>query len=279
MFAAQLLSIIGFAFALPFLPFYIRELGVTEERLVPVWAGIIAAASSLVMAFFSPLWGWLADRYGRKIMVERAMFGGAVLTFAMGLVTDVWQLLFLRLLSGATTGTTAASIALVSTVAPPKRLGYSLGIMQVAVFLGMTLGPWIGGLLADTVGYRVTFATGGVILILGGSLVLFGARERFSRPEKGTSGGGDRLLSLLAYAGFPAMMAMFFFFNFSLHFVMLRSCRSSSKRCATLRRAASPQRQGCCLQSAAARPRWPPAGSAISATGSATEGSCCSISC
>jgi len=161
MFAAQLLSIIGFAFALPFIPFYIRELGVTDERLVPVWAGIIAAASSLVMAFFSPLWGWLADRYGRKIMVERAMFGGAVLTFAMGLVTDVWQLLFLRLLSGATTGTIAASIALVSTVVPPKRLGYSLGIMQVAVFLGMTLGPWIGGLLADAVGYRYTFMAGG----------------------------------------------------------------------------------------------------------------------
>ncbi|MBU2026591.1 MAG: MFS transporter, partial [Proteobacteria bacterium] len=80
MFAAQLLSIIGFAFVLPFLPFYIRELGVTDERLVPVWAGVQAASASLVMAFFSPLWGWLADRYGRKIMVERAMFGGAVIT-------------------------------------------------------------------------------------------------------------------------------------------------------------------------------------------------------
>ena len=77
MFAAQFLSIIGFAFVLPFLPFYIRELGVTDERLVPVWAGVMAASGSLVMAFFSPLWGWLADRHGRKIMVERAMFGGA----------------------------------------------------------------------------------------------------------------------------------------------------------------------------------------------------------
>ena len=44
MFAAQLLSMIGFAFVLPFLPFYIRELGVTDERLVPVWAGVMAAA-------------------------------------------------------------------------------------------------------------------------------------------------------------------------------------------------------------------------------------------
>jgi DHA1 family multidrug resistance protein-like MFS transporter len=219
MFTAQLLSIIGFAFVLPFLPFYIRELGVGEERLVPIWAGVMAGAGGLVMAFFSPLWGWLADRYGRKIMVERAMFGGAVITFAMGLVSNVWQLLFLRLLSGAATGTIAASVALVSTVVPRQRLGYALGIMQTAVFLGMTLGPWIGGLLADAVGYRYTFMIGGAILLLGGMLVLFGTRERFSRPSKETLAKGDRLFSLLAYAGFPAMLVLFFSFHFTVHFV------------------------------------------------------------
>jgi DHA1 family multidrug resistance protein-like MFS transporter len=220
MFAAQLLSIIGFAFVLPFLPFYIRELGVTDERLVPVWAGVQAASASLVMAFFSPLWGWLADRYGRKIMVERAMFGGAVITFAMGLVGNVWQLLFLRLLSGATTGTISASIAMISTIVPKQKLGYSLGLMQVAVFLGMTLGPWIGGLLADAVGYRLTFMIGGGILLLGGALVLVGTRERFSRPSEEALGKNGRLFSLLAYGGFPAMLAIFFFFHFTIYFVM-----------------------------------------------------------
>jgi DHA1 family multidrug resistance protein-like MFS transporter len=219
MFAAQFLSMVGFAFVLPFFPFYIRELGVTEERLVPVWAGIMAGSASLVMAFFSPLWGWLADRHGRKIMVERAMFGGAVITFAMGLVSDVWQLLFLRLLSGATTGTISASIALVSTVVPKQRLGYALGLMQVAVFLGMTLGPWIGGVMADVIGYRHTFMTGGAILLLGGALVLFGTRERFNRPSKETLATGHRIFSLLAYGGFPALLALFFFFHFTVHFV------------------------------------------------------------
>jgi len=220
MFAAQLLSIIGFAFVLPFLPFYIRELGVTDERLVPVWAGVQAASASLVMAFFSPLWGWLADRYGRKIMVERAMFGGAVITFAMGLVGNVWQLLFLRLLSGATTGTISASIAMISTIVPKQKLGYSLGLMQVAVFLGMTLGPWIGGLLADAVGYRLTFMIGGGILLVGGALVLIGTRERFIRPSEEALGKNGRLFSLLAYGGFPAMLAIFFFFHFTIYFVM-----------------------------------------------------------
>jgi MFS transporter, DHA1 family, multidrug resistance protein len=218
LFTAQLLSIIGFAFALPFLPFYIRELGV-PERLIPVWAGILAASGALVMAFFSPLWGWLADRRGRKIMVERAMFGGAVLTFAMGMVDNVWQLLILRLLSGATTGTISASIAMVSTVVPQSRLGYSLGLMQVAVFLGMTLGPWIGGLLADTIGYRQTLMAGGAILLMGGLLVLVWTKEQFTRPSEEALRDSGRLLSLLAYTGFPAMLALFFLFHFTVHFV------------------------------------------------------------
>ena len=219
LFAAQFLSIVGFAFTLPFLPFYIRDLGVTDESLVPVWAGALMASGSLVMAFFSPLWGWLADRHGRKIMVERAMFGGAIITFAMGMVTDVWQLLILRLLSGATTGTISASIAMVSTLVPKGRLGYALGLMQVAVFLGMTMGPWIGGLLADAIGYRYTFMAGGLILLMGGALVLIWTRERFVRPSEETLRQNDRLVSLLSYAGFPAMLALFFFFHFTVHFV------------------------------------------------------------
>jgi DHA1 family multidrug resistance protein-like MFS transporter len=144
MFIAQLLSIVGFAFVLPFIPFYIREIGVTDEKLVPIWAGILMAASSLTMTIFAPFWGWLSDRYGRKLMVERAMFAGAIITMDMGIIGNVYQLLILRLLAGALTGTISASIALVSSVLPGTELGFGLGLMQVAVFLGMSLGPWIG---------------------------------------------------------------------------------------------------------------------------------------
>jgi len=220
MFTAQLLSIVGFAFFLPFIPFYIRELGITDERLVPVWAGILAAAASLVMTVFSPLWGWLSDRYGRKIMVERAMFAGAVIIMATGIVTDVYQLLVLRLLTGAATGTISASVSLISAVVPKARLGFSLGLMQVAVFLGMTLGPWIGGLLADAFGYRHTFIVGGMILLAGGVLVMVGAREKFTRPSPAALKKGGSLSSLLSYPGFSIMLTVFFLFNFSVYVAM-----------------------------------------------------------
>jgi DHA1 family multidrug resistance protein-like MFS transporter len=216
MFVAQLLSIVGFAFVLPFIPFYIREIGVTDEKLVPVWAGILGAASSLTMTIFSPIWGWLSDRYGRKLMVERSMFAGAVLTMAMGMVGNVYQLLILRLLSGVFTGTISASISLVSSVLPGANLGFGLGLMQVAVFLGLSLGPWIGGMIADIVGYRLTFIAGGVMLLVGGLLVLMGAKEQFIRPSAVSLKRSGSLRTLLALPGFVSLMVVFLLFHFSI---------------------------------------------------------------
>jgi DHA1 family multidrug resistance protein-like MFS transporter len=217
LFIAQFLSIAGFAFALPFIPYFIREIGVTDEHMVPVWAGILAASTSFVMTIFSPIWGWLADRHGRKIMVERAMFGGAVITFFMGLVANVYQLLFLRLIAGAMTGTIAASISLATTSVPREKVGFSLGMMQVAVFSGMTLGPWIGGVLADAAGYRHTFMIGSVLLFIGGAFVLMGVKEKFVKPSKEMIRRQKGLSVLFSLPGFTTMLLAFFFFNFSAY--------------------------------------------------------------
>ena len=217
MFIAQLISIVGFAFVYPFIPFYIREIGVTDEKLVPIWAGILGAASSLTMTIFSPIWGWLSDRYGRKLMVERAMFAGAIITMAMGMVGNVYQLLLLRLLQGALAGTISASIALVSTALPGTKLGFGLGLMQVAVFLGMSLGPWIGGMIADILGYHLTFVAGGAILLVGGILVMIGAKEKFIRPSAISLKRSGSMRTLFALPGFVSLMVVFLLFHFSIH--------------------------------------------------------------
>jgi MFS transporter, DHA1 family, multidrug resistance protein len=217
MFLAQLLSIVGFSFVLPFLPFYIREIGVMDEKLVPVWAGILGASSSLAMTIFAPIWGWLSDRYGRKLMVERAMFAGAVITMSMGMIGNVYQLLILCLSSGAFTGTISASISLVSSVLPVTKLGFGLGLMQVAVFLGMSLGPLIGGIIADMVGYRLTFMAGGAVLLVGGILVMMGAKEKFIRPSAISLKQSGSMWTLIALPGFVPLMVVFLLFNFSIH--------------------------------------------------------------
>lgn len=220
MFIAQWISIVGFSFVIPFIPFYIREIGVTDEKLVPIWAGIMMAASSLTMTIFAPFWGWLSDRYGRKLMVERAMFAGAIITMAMGIIGNVYQLLILLLLEGAFTGTFSASISLVSSVLPGTKLGFGLGLMQVAVFLGISLGPWIGGIIADIVGYRLTFIAGGAIVLFGGILVMIGAREKFIRPSALSLKRSGSMRALFALPGFVSLMFVFLLFNFSIHITM-----------------------------------------------------------
>src|ERR1700712_793384 len=78
-FVAQMLSITGFSVSIPFIPlFLIEDLHVGSVGEAGLWSGAMAAVSSIVMGIMSPIWGSLADRYGRKSMVLRAMFGGCV---------------------------------------------------------------------------------------------------------------------------------------------------------------------------------------------------------
>ncbi|WP_045233744.1 MFS transporter, partial [Deinococcus pimensis] len=100
MVASQVISQLAFSLALPFLPLYIQELGVRSPETAALWAGASATASGLAMAFVSPIWGRLADRLGRKLMVLRATFAGVLVVGAMGLVGGPLALFALRLLQG-----------------------------------------------------------------------------------------------------------------------------------------------------------------------------------
>jgi DHA1 family multidrug resistance protein-like MFS transporter len=137
------------------------------------------------MALTSPVWGIVADRQGRKPMLLRGLFGGAVAVFLMGLATAPWQLLALRVLEGSLTGTVAAATALVATSAPRARLGYALGMVQTAVFAGAAAGPLLGGIAFDRIGPRPTFALAGALLFAGGIIVALFAREHFTPMARG----------------------------------------------------------------------------------------------
>ena len=137
----ELIAIAGFSVTLPFLPYYVQELGVTKLEQVVFWSGLLTTAQATTMALIAPVWGSLADRYGRKIMVERAMFGGAVVIGAMGFTRNVYQLAVLRAIQGMLTGTVPAAMTLVASSTPPERRGYALGLLQMAVYLGSSVGP------------------------------------------------------------------------------------------------------------------------------------------
>ncbi len=171
---AELVAIVGFAIVIPILPLYVRELGVQGERQVRIWSGVIFSAQAVTMAIFGPIWGALSDRYGRKVMVERAMFGGSLIMTFMGLAQSPQQLALLRAVQGALTGTVTAATALVATSAPSDRAGYALGTLQMAIYVGASAGPLVGGVVADTLGYRAAFfVTGGLLLIAALGVLVF----------------------------------------------------------------------------------------------------------
>lgn len=178
MFVAQVISAVAFSFALPFLPLYIRQLGVADDRAAGLWTGASSAGFSLIMATLGPVWGTLADRRGPRLMVGRAMFGGALVIGSMGLVANVYQLLALRLLQGAITGVQAAITVLVAALVPRRRLGWTVGLLQMATFSGATAGPLLGGLAAGRFGYRPSFVITGALMLLSGAIVFAAVPER-----------------------------------------------------------------------------------------------------
>ena len=199
---AQFIAMIGFGFVLPFMPFYLHDLGVPAGPQADKWAGILITAMGVPMAICSPIWGWLADRYGRKSMVLRAMFGGAVTVVLMAFVQNVHQLFVLRVLQGILTGTITASMAMVASVTPPEHSGYALGWVTVSASGGNFMGPLLGGYAAKFAGYRPTFIIAGVILVIGGFMVAYGTEEKFERHAASHTSVTRAFLPLLANASF-----------------------------------------------------------------------------
>jgi DHA1 family multidrug resistance protein-like MFS transporter len=179
---AELLAIAGFGSVTPIVPFFIQELGVTDPAQLRIWVGLVQTSGSVTLAVFSPIWGRLADSYGRRIMFLRALFGGALTMTLMGLSSQVWQLVLFRGLGGIFTGTVAAANVLVASSVPAEHRGSSLGLLQMAIMTGSALGPLTGGTLGDLFGYRVAFFATAALFLAGAAVVLLFVRERFRPP-------------------------------------------------------------------------------------------------
>ena len=150
-------AFVGFQFFTPFLPLYIRELGVTDPSRIALWAGLLAAVTPAMSGFLSPVFGRLADRFGRKIMLIRSLIGFVVIVALMGIVTSVWQLLLARVVMGLFAGFTPMVLALATSAAPREKVSSAIGLVQSAQLLSVAVGPAIGGYVASHFGIRYAF--------------------------------------------------------------------------------------------------------------------------
>ena len=174
---AQFIAMVGMSSCVPFLPIYVRQLGITNIHEAQFWSSIVFAGPYVLSILTVPLWGSLGDRYGRKIMIVRAIIGLAIAMFLMGFARNVWDLFLLRVLQGAVSGFIAASLAFVSAETPQDRSGFAIGMLQSAQSAGNILGPLAGGIFSDLFGIRPVFYIVALLCLISGILIIFFVSE------------------------------------------------------------------------------------------------------
>ncbi|GIP63769.1 MFS transporter [Virgibacillus pantothenticus] len=162
---------------LPFISLYIESMGNFSDAYVQNWSGWIFAITFVTAFIFSPIWGRIGDKYGRKKLLIFSATGMGLSLFLMGFATSVWQLFMLRLLMGIATGFIPMSQAFIATQTPKNIAGKVLGTLQTGSITGTLMGPLLGGTLADAFGYASTFKWVSITIFFSAIIVFFGVKE------------------------------------------------------------------------------------------------------
>lgn len=213
---ASFIGFAGFTLVMPFLPLYFLELGVTDPGAIALWSGMTLGVTPAMTAVLGPLWGRLADRFGRKLMVERSIFSFIVIMAAMAWATEPWHVFGLRLVQGFFAGYGALTLAMAAESAPPEKMASAIGSVQMAQRLGPAFGPVLGGAIAHALPLRQAFLLASAFYVVGFVLVLvlYRERPRADRP----AGEARRPLPARAVVALPDMWRLMIVI-FTLHTV------------------------------------------------------------
>jgi len=208
---------VGFSQLIPFLPLFLAsDLGLNNSPHLHFWSGAIYSVSFFSSFLMAPVWGALADRMGRKLMVLRSGFGMAVTNTLMAFVHTPGELFVLRFLNGFISGIVPASVSLMAVSAPRERVGWALGVLQSGSVAGTIVGPALGGLLAEYFGYRTLFLLTGASLFAVSLLALFGVSDvRMPLPPAREKDGRARSILL------RPDLAVLFLTNFLVQFAFV----------------------------------------------------------
>ncbi|MFI2104334.1 MFS transporter [Isoptericola sp. NPDC019693] len=180
--AGSFTTLVAMTLLVPFLPEYVRQLGVDDPAAVVRWSGVAYGATFLTAALTAPLWGALGDRFGRKSMLVRASLGMAVAMTLLGFVQSVEQLVAVRLLVGLLGGYSSGATILVAAQTPKGRSAWALGVLSSGILAGNVVGPLVGGFVPAWVGIRPTFVACGAVIFLAFLATTFLLREPRTGP-------------------------------------------------------------------------------------------------
>jgi MFS family permease len=224
--SASFIGFMGFTLVMPFLPLYFNQLGVHDVGRVAMWSGLSLGVTPALTAFLSPFWGRLADRFGRKIMVERSLASFVIVMSAMAFVTEPWHVFALRVVQGLFAGYGALTLTMAADSAPKGRMAQAIGTVQTAQRLGPALGPVFGGTIAALVGLQRAFFVAAAFYFVALAVVFVmyidppatvRAKEPDGAQEGGAPGANGKAVTfrnVLAFENFMLMAVVIFGFQF-----------------------------------------------------------------
>lgn len=202
-----MLSAAAFAMVLPLLPLHLAELKRTSTVSLELLVGMTFSAQAVAMALAAPVWGRLADRYGKKPMVLRACYSGAAITAAFALARTAEAVVITSLIQGMLTGTVTSIAAMVASCSTSKTIGHRMSWLQTGQWLGVAIGPALGGVLSQEVGFRNSFLVASVLLIAAGGAVHVWAHE--ASVTQVSIGGNQRVRGALGYLTRPGLTSIY----------------------------------------------------------------------
>jgi len=176
---------IGFNMIIPFFPVFLEEVGKKEN--IPIWTGILVSVTFLVAGLVAPVWGSLADRYGKRIMLARSGYGLALLSALISLSTSEWHLLGFRVLFGLLGGLIPTAIMLTVSNTPQEHMGFALGVINTFIAVGNIMGPFVGGAMVEFAGVRNNFLVSAAVIFIATTIALIFTSEKINRQAEKTT--------------------------------------------------------------------------------------------
>jgi MFS transporter, DHA1 family, multidrug resistance protein len=206
----------GFTFVMPFLPLYVKDLGIQGEAEIATWAGLLLTIAPLLASLLAPAWGRIGDRYGMKLMIERCTLAMAIHWAFFGFATSVYHLLLLRVALGLFGGFATLSMPLLVSSTPRDHMSQSIGILQTVQMISSAVGPMVGGLFADWIGIRKTCMVSAVLAVVALIMInrLYQDPDAVAAASQSTSERAISFKLAMAIPSFGVMIAVLFFVNF-----------------------------------------------------------------
>jgi MFS family permease len=208
--AAAFVGFTGFTLVMPFLPLYIRQLGVTDIGEIALWTGVTLGVSPAIAALTAPLWGRVGDRFGNKLLVQRSLVSFIAVMTAMAYVTEPWHLFALRAIQGFFAGYGPLALSMAAQSAPREKMAFAIGTVQTAQRMGPAIGPVIGGVLAPIFGLRNSFFVAAGFYFVAFVMITALFKEPPRAPRAAAGRQRPAFASILAFENFVLVMVVLF---------------------------------------------------------------------